>query len=143
MRQKKLLLLSFLFLSGFSYAQNKMNLPVKTGTWILDKTVNNVEFYHMLSVCDGKGVVFLRLSNRNNYPVKIIWKESFDTQFEKNAKGLAGQKHLNLSKGEFVQGGCNASNFKEGVIQPEQITPTYPADVHGFEFVDVKVIRLQ
>jgi len=138
-----LLLLIFLLLF-YSFSNKPVFAkPRATDAWVLDKIVSNVEFYHMIGDCDGKKKVFLKFSNKNNCKVKISWKESFDTQLEKHAKGFAGQKQIVLAKGEFVQGGCKTSNFKEVVIQPEQITPTYPAEVRAFEFVDIKVTRLQ
>lgn len=110
--------------------------------WIFDKTVNNVEFYHMIIECGGKNVVLLKFNNKNGYKVKVSWKQGFDTQLEKHTKGTE-HKHFVLSKGEMVQGSCGSAKFREGFISPEQITPTYIADIQNFEYIDIKVTRVQ
>jgi hypothetical protein len=112
-------------------------------TWFFDKIIRNVEFYHMIGECNGKKTVLLKLHNKNNYKVKISWKENFDTQFEKHTKGYRGQKQFVLLKGELVQGGCGSKNFNEGFISPEEINPAFIADLRGFEYVDIKVVRIQ
>jgi hypothetical protein len=115
----------------------------KIDAWIFDKIVDNVECYHMIADCSGKKAVFLKFNNKNNYKVKLSWKEGFDTQFEKHTKGATGQKQFVLSKGEMVQGSCSSAKFREGFISPEQITPTYVADIQDFEYIDIKVTRVQ
>lgn len=142
MLQKNILILIFLFLSGLVYAQNKNSLPAEAGSWVLDKTVNKVEFYHMITQCNGKNVVFLKLANKNNYKVKVSWEENFATQFEKKVKGFAGKKQLFLSAGQSLSNECNSIKFSEGHILSEQVNPTYIAEIKSFEYSEVKVGKI-
>jgi hypothetical protein len=107
--------------------------------WILDKTVSNVDFYYLISECEGKKVVFLKFINRNNSKVKVSWKEIFSTQFEKNRAGYKGPKQLVLSKGETAQTNCNQVNIKECLVQPSEVSTTYLAEITSFSFSDVQV----
>jgi hypothetical protein len=108
--------------------------------WILDKTVSNVDFYYMISECDGKKVVFLKFVNRNNSKVKVSWKEVFSTQFEKKREGFKGKKELVLSKGETSESACNQVNVKECFVLPSEVSATYLAEISSFTFSDVQVI---
>ena len=112
-----------------------------SGEWILDKTVNNVECYYMRTECNGKIAVFLKFINKNNYKVKIGWKETITTQLEKNANGFGGPKQIVLSKLETAENNCKVTKFKEGRILPEDVSPTYIADIKAFEFTDIKVVK--
>ena len=112
---------------------------VKDDGWVFHQTVNNVDFYHMLANCDGKKVVLLKFNNRNNHKVKVSWKEAFDTQFKKGEEGFAGKKILTVAPGETFASGCGDSRYKDLLIMPAQVSPTYIAEISAFEFKELKV----
>jgi len=137
------LLLIFFFSNSFFTTPLK-NPPVRdhyTVDWQLDKTVDGVEFYHAISSCSGKKVVFLKLVNKNSYSVKASWKELFATQFDKELEGYKGKKHLVLSPGETSETSCTTARHKELVVLPSQITPTYEADISSFSFKEISVSK--
>ena len=112
-----------------------------TSEWTLDNTVNGVEFYHSLNVCNGKTVVFLKVRNKNKYPVKVSWDEKFSTQEGSNIKGFFGRKNVSLAKGEVKESTCGSKLNKELAIRPDQVQPTYIADIKKFDFAEVKVTK--
>jgi hypothetical protein len=108
--------------------------------WKLDKTVNNVSFYHSQVACNGKKVILLKLANQNLYKVVVSWNELFVTkQIKEKTAGIAGQKELVLTPGEIYASGCNESKNRNLIILPADISPAYEADVEKFEFSDVTV----
>jgi hypothetical protein len=142
MTQKNILLLFSLLFYQLLFAQNKTELPDKTGVWILDKTVSNVDFYHMIKVCSGNKVAFLKFNNRNNFTVVVNWKESFSTQLEEGIFGAKGQKHLQLPPGEFAYADCNTSR-KEFMITPAEVSAAYVAIINRFAYNDIMVERVK
>jgi hypothetical protein len=139
MRQKKLLLILFLFLSGLIHPQDNTT-STNSGFWVLDKTVKNVEFYHMISECSGKKVVFLKFNNKNNYKVKIAWKEVFQTKQQKEKiEGIKGTKELMLFPGIKSSDNCNTPNNTGLFISPEQVSLTHAVEILQFEFKEINV----
>ncbi|MEO6584082.1 MAG: hypothetical protein ABIO05_07145 [Ferruginibacter sp.] len=143
MKQKKLLLLPLLFLCGFLFAQNNAVLPDKAGTWVLDKTVSNVVFYHMVKVCKGENVVFLKFNNKNTSPVKISWAEVFSTQLETDRPGALGQKSLVIPSGVSSYSDCSGSSHKEFITLSTDVSPAYIAVISKFDFKNITVEKVK
>lgn len=142
MKQKKLLLLPFLFLCSLLYAQNKIVSPDTKSTWVLDKTENNVSFYHKIEICNNQKVVFLKLNNRNAYKVEISWKNVFTTrQTKEKVDGFKGQQKLTIAPGESFATSCTDQQNRKLFIKPMDVSPTYPADITMFEFKDIIVAK--
>src|SRR3954447_12504171 len=132
-----LLLVAILFLSSASFTgrhkrnlifhQQQLSTFIKNNIdWIHDTTAGNVDFYHLIGVCDGRKLVYLRFNNRNNHKVKLSWKEVFVTQFEKSKEGFRGEKQLVLPSGETSASGCNDLPT-ECIISAVQVSATYVA----------------
>lgn len=129
------------FLSAFSIQQAKA-LPPTNGAatskthWILDKTVNNVDFYYQISKCNDDVVVFLKFDNRNRFNVKITWKEMFTTQGGEQSR-YWGAKDLVLRPGVLAQTDCATVVNSKCLILPADVHPAYYAKIAAFEFKDV------
>ena len=112
-------------------------------SWIFDKTVGNVDFYHLIAVCGRNKVVFLKFNNKNSYKVNVSWQEVFITK-QKNAEKTEGpfrQKQLVLLPGETSQSDCENIKQDELLARPDQTTPVYRAQITKFIFKDVIVTR--
>jgi len=143
MKQKKLLLFVFLLWCNLIYAQNQEKLPDKTGVWILDNSVNNVDMYHMITDCNGKKVTFLKFENKNNYSVQIAWKEVFVTeQVSDKIRSINGEKKLELLAGQLAVPKCGETS-NPLIIHTAQALPHFRADIRNFEFKDVLVTSLK
>lgn len=125
-----------------SLKQNLLHNAFPADTWVFDKTVQNVDLYHMITACEGQKVVFLKFNNRNMYKVKISWKEVFVTQMEKAREGFRGMKQLILPPGETAQSDCTDVKNKECLIVASQVSPAYPAEIIQFEFKNINVSNL-
>ena len=141
--RKNLLLIPLLICHLLLHAQEKNSSQASPGKWILDKSIGNVEFFYMIVDCNGKNTVFLKLVNHNDYKVKVSWDEEFATQFVKNAKSRKGTKQFVLSARQTKASDCSSQNFTEGMIAPEQISPTYIAEFKKFEYLDIKVAKIK
>ncbi len=109
-------------------------------SWIFDKSVGNVDFYHKISNCQGQNVVFLKFENNNKHNVKISWKEVFVTQQEEAKKeGFKSEKKLTLIPGQTEASGCEDTINKACIILPEQAFPTHKVAILQFEFKDITV----
>ena len=127
-----------------NYLAVQSNSPAKQNfdvDWQLDATVSGVQFYHSITGCNGKKVVFLKFVNTNTYQVKIAWKEVFATQADPKIEGYMGQKKLLLPPGETSETDCANSRHKECLILPSQVTPTYNADILKFEYKEITVSK--
>ena len=109
--------------------------------WQLDATVNNVQFYHSIIDCNGKKAVILKFINKNNYKVKVSWKEVFTTQQGPQIEGFSGQKTLVIDLGETKETECDNASKKNLVIKPEQVAPTYVAEISKFEYKSITVTK--
>ncbi len=143
MKQKKLLLLPLLFLCGFLFAQNNAVLPDKAGTWVLDKTVANVVFYHKIATCDGKKVVFFKFNNKNTKAVTVTWKEVFVTQWKNIQKAgiVSEQKQLLLAPGITSGSDCENNIQKILLTRPRQAAPVYEEEIVQFNFKEISVTK--
>ena len=138
---KTLLIIAILFLSPGIYASHNypLSLPEQDLNWQLDKTVNGVEFFYALSACKGGDAVFLKLNNKNKYPVEVSWKETFQTQVEKDAKGNGDKKKMIIQSGETFETDCINPIHKELVVFASKAVPTYVAVISKFSYKDVAV----
>lgn len=143
MKQTSLLIITFLFLCGFLYAQDNTAPPDKTGTWILDKSVSQVDFYHMIKECKGEKTVFLKFNNKNTYPVKVTWTEVFATQMETGRTGVGGKKSLVIPQGESSYSDCTGSSHKELVTLSSEVSPAYVAVISKFDFQSITVEKVK
>ena len=109
-------------------------------SWIFDKTVNNVDFFHKITECNGSSAVFLKFENKNKVKVRVSWKELFiSSQVNSKTEGFHGKKQLVLSPGETSPSNCGETQFKECLILAEQALPHYKAVITKFEFKDILV----
>ncbi len=120
-----------------------MKMQVNSVTWILDKTVSQVDFYYTFKECDGQKTVFLKFNNNNSFPVKISWTEVFSTQLEKGKQGAAGQKSIVIPPGISSYSDCSNNSHKEYVTSPSQVSPTYVAVISKFEYRNVTVEKIK
>ena len=138
---KKTFITCFLFflLSGLS-ADPGLTEGSKRN-WILDKSIDNVDFYYSITTCNGESVVFLKFDNKNTYDVKISWEESFiTTQVKEKRNGFNGVKNLVLHRGITAQEDCENIRYKECFILPVQVNPAYKPIVEVFEYKSIQVI---
>jgi hypothetical protein len=122
------------------HAQKKSISP--NTNWTLDARINGVTFYHVISTCEGKNVVFLRMINANKFNVEISWKEVFSTQHERELNGYLGEKKLVLQAGEFAETSCSNQKEKKLLVLPEQVNPTYVVQISKFDFKEIRVSRV-
>jgi hypothetical protein len=118
-----------------------MHATVLPAAWILDTTVNGVEFYHSIQECNGKQVVLLKFNNKNSASVKVSWKELFTTQVEAKAPGGAGQKELVIPKGVTMPANCTDAVNKKNIILSSEVSPAYVAEIKGFAYKDILVSK--
>ena len=109
--------------------------------WILDTTVNGVEFYHSIQECNGKKAVFLKFNNRNSYQVKVSWKEVFATQQEAKVEGGKGQKEMIIPTGVTVPASCTDNINRKNIVLPSEVSPMYVAEIRGYSFKDIQVTK--
>jgi hypothetical protein len=140
-RAKALLIIAILFFSPGIYASQNapLSLPQQDLNWQLDKTVNGVEFFYALSACKGSDAVFLKLNNKNKYPVEVAWKETFQTQVEKDAEGNGGRKKMIIQPGVTFETDCINPIHKDLVVLASKAVPTYIAAISKFSYKDVTV----
>ncbi len=140
-RAKALLIVAFLFFPPGIYASHNAPLWLREQNlnWQLDKTVNGVEFFYALSACQSNDAVFLKLNNTNKYPVNVSWKETFETQVEKDAEGNGGRKKMIIQPGETFEADCVNPAHKELVVLAPKAVPTYIAVISKFSYKDVTV----
>jgi|GEM_PF-2450478 len=139
---KFILFLLIIFFTSKIEARAKLNLP-DTIKWVFDTTVNGVSFYHIITPCSGKNVVFLKLVNSNRNAVKASWKELFKTKQEKQKiEGYKGLKQITLRRGETIEATCDNPRYIELSIQPSEVNPTFLALIENFNYTQVKVSRI-
>ena len=115
---------------------------VMPASWILDTTVNGVEFYHSIQECNGKKAVFLKFNNRNTYQVKVSWKEVFATQQEAKVEGGKGQKELIIPTGVTVPASCTDNMMsRKNIVLSSEVSPMYVAEIRGYSFKDIQVTK--
>lgn len=110
-----------------------------TGEWVLDKTVSNVDFYHSITICNGKPVVFLKFINRNTGKVKVGWKEIFVTRTKARVLGFNGKKELLLAPGTTTPADCTDASNKKIVIHGGDVDPMSVVEITNFIFQDISV----
>lgn len=119
-----------------SAIKNSIPPPIE---WVLDKTVSNVDFYHAITACNDKNVVFLKFVNRNSTAVKISWKEIFVTKANEQKNGFAGKKVLNLAPGTTTPADCSDVNNRQAIITSSDVDPTSIVDISNFIYEDITV----
>ena len=140
MKQKNFLIIIVMLLCNQLIAQkHTASLPDKTGVWILDKSINNVDFYHMIKECNGNKVVAVKFHNKNKYNVDVNWSESFSTQLEENATGAKGVKNLILHPGVTSYSDCSSQNHRKFMTNNEEVSPAYEAVISKFDFINIQV----
>lgn len=115
--------------------------PAGPGDWVYDKTVDNVECYHMLANCEGTTVVLLKFNNRNSSQVTIAWKEVLATQLNPQQESYGGKKQLVILPGETYPESCSDAKAKKLRIIPDEAVPTYRAEIKSFAYKDVSVSK--
>ncbi len=143
MKQTSLLIITLLFLCGFLHAQDNTAPPDKTGAWILDKTVSQVDFYHMIKECNGGKTVFLKLNNKNTYLVKVGWAEVFSTQMETGTTGIGGKKSLVIQPGESSIPDCADKGHKQLRTLSSEVSSAYVAVIAKFDFENITVEKVK
>ena len=147
-RQTVILVSIFLTVSACAIASpphanldNKKDGKEESLVWKLDATINNVSFYHALSECNGRKIAFLKFDNKNNVTTSVSWKETVKTQLRAEEKAIRGEQRLSLPPGETFETSCAGTVCKACVILPEQVNPTYLAQIVDFSFTDITVSK--
>ena len=142
-RKAKIFLIITIFLfSPALHANNSCLLsssPEQDLNWQLNKTAGGVELYYAISPCKGSSAVFLKMNNKNKYPVEVSWKEVFGTQAEKAAEGYGGVKKIVIQPGETFESDCDNPTHRELVALAGVAIPTYIAVISNFNYKDVIV----
>ncbi|MBL0359417.1 MAG: hypothetical protein IPP72_22280 [Chitinophagaceae bacterium] len=110
-----------------------------TAEWVLDKTVSNVDFYHSITACNGKNVVFLKFVNRNSQSVKISWQEIFVTSGRERREGFAGRKEMLIPTGTTTPADCADVASKKIIIRGGEVDPMSVVEIINFIYKDVTV----
>lgn len=107
--------------------------------WKLDASVNNVDFYHAISVCNGKQVVFLKFVNKNTRAATVTFKEALKTSADKEEISFEGKKKFIVQPGETLAQNCSENDCKECILLPERAIPTHKVNVQDFAYKELKV----
>ncbi len=128
-----------LFAGNIAFAQVGENKEA----WVFDKTVDNVAFYHKITTCDGKKVVFFKFNNKNHKNVTITWKEVFVTQWKNIQKAgiISEQRQLLLTPGITSGSDCANGKQKNLLGSPKQTSPVYEEEIIQFNYKDIKVAK--
>lgn len=110
-----------------------------TGDWVLDKTVSNVDFYHSITVCNGKNVVFLKFVNRNSRSVKIGWQEIFVTASRERKEGFNGRKEMLIPTGTTTPADCTDVTAAKTIIRGGEVDPMSVVDIVSFTYKNIAV----
>jgi hypothetical protein len=112
-------------------------------SWTLDKTVNNVDFYHKLIACGDKKAVLLKIENRNNFNVEITWKQIIGSkQIPNSTEESSTSQTLIVEPGITESVDCSENNNPILVILPTEINPTFLADIENFNFSSITIKEL-
>lgn len=141
---KTLLIIITLLLSPLLHTfSNNYNDPLSSPeqdlNWQHDKTVGGVELFYAISPCKGSSAVFLKMNNKNRYPVEVSWKETYETQAEKAVEGYGGVKKIVVPPGETFESDCGNPTHKALVVLAGNAIPTYIAVISNFHYKDVTV----
>jgi hypothetical protein len=117
--------------------------------WVFDKTVDGVDFYHKITNCEGRKLVFLKFDNKNDFNVTVSWKETFIVEPEEGfrtkssgkSERFAAQKSLELSPGIVFESDCLTVKHMELVARPTPLSPVDETEVMQFSFKEIKVSR--
>ena len=141
---KRAILFSIMFsLSIFLGNKSMASVSGDDNNWVLNKSVGNVDLYYKISDCNGEKVIFLKFDNKNNYDVKVAWKEAVaDKTFGKVVECYYGEKQLTLAPGVTSQDGCGSVASPECLINLKTAIPTLPVDPLNLEFKDVNVSKV-
>lgn len=139
------LLLACLSIFNQASAQNAGTKKISNGIqWQSDGLVNGVSFFHSIGVCNGEHVVFLKLINKNNFKVKITWKEDFvSRQVAQKTEGSFGEKELTLKAGQTSEANCAMVKQKELIVRADQVNPSFKAEILDYGFRNINVSKLQ
>jgi len=107
--------------------------------WVLGQTVSNVNFYYSIETCGADTIVLLKFENTNSQPVTVSWNEQFDTQLYQQAIGYYGTKTLVLPTGITEDTNCASVTIPECIIFPNEVDPSYFAEIAAFSFVAINV----
>jgi len=124
-------------------AEMLMNPSAQVGQnngWILATSSGNVDFYYKMAECNGEKVVFLKFDNKNNYTVKVSWKEAvMDKVFNKVTNAYYGQKEINLAPGVTGNDNCSSSGCAECMVGLTNFAATHAVDAQNFQFREITV----
>ena len=142
-KAKILLVITIFLFSPALHASRSylLSSPEQDLNWQHDKTVGGVELYYAISPCKGSSAVFLKMNNKNKYPVEVSWKEVFETQAEKAAEGYGGVKKIVIQPGETFESDCDNPIHRELVALAGNVIPTYIAIISNFNYKDVTVSK--
>lgn len=122
-----------LSISAFAFSQNN------TPAWKLNASINNVDFYYSISVCNGKQVVFLRFVNKNTKAATITFKEALKTSAGTEEASIEGKKKIVIQPGETFAQSCSENNCNDCMLLPERAVPTHKINVQDFVFKEIKI----
>ena len=141
---KRAVLFTIIFsLTIFMGNKSMASVSGDDNNWVLDKSVGNVDLYYKISECNGEKVIFLKFDNKNNYDVKVAWKEAVaDKTSGKVVLCYYGEKNLTLSPGVKLQDGCGSVVSPECMINLKTAIPTHPVDPLNLEFNEVTISKV-
>lgn len=109
--------LGLIFPAHFSNAQNSWE-PVKLDV-AGHNIVNNVEANFQKGLCNNEEVIFVKFTNKNNYPVTIKWYDAILTRSNSWVKkdDTTAKKVLEISVDAEVKGACSPDGAADCIIK--------------------------
>lgn len=134
-RKLATMLLFFTALSLSVFAFSQKDAP----NWKLGTSLNKVDFYYSISVCNGKQVVFLKFINRNTKAATITFKEALKTSAGTEEASFEGRKKIVVQPGETLAQNCSDNKCQECILLPARAVPTHKINVQDFAFREIQV----
>lgn len=146
---KKFLIIPVLLILLFSQGSNSMALTpegLRLSTemleeWTFSQSTNNVDFYYKIDNCSGQKAVLLKIVNKNDHEVQVMWNEVFtDANTNRTVKGFASEKTLLIRAEETVEArNCGDFDQPECLILSSRVSPTGVVQIQDFAFSSITV----
>lgn len=117
-----------------------MSVNAQDESWTLQTTVENVNFYYQIVDCDDNSVILLKFDNKNDFDVKVYWKQIIGTEQVPNTTQESVQQfEVVLNSGVTAPEGCTDQTLENLVIMPFEVDPTYLAEITNFSFSSISI----